>query len=68
MNQKATMQKKIQSSSDTFILVTGDTTVTGGNANTKVVFKNCALFKNCKTEMNEVFVDEADYIYIAIHM
>ena len=68
MNQKATMQKKTHSSSDEFILVAGDTTVTGGNANTKVVFKSCTLFKNCRTEMNEVFVDEADYIYIAIRM
>ena len=28
--------------SDAYILVTGDITATGGDANTNVVFKNCA--------------------------
>ena len=31
--------------SDAYILVTGNVTVAGGNANTKVAFKNCAPFK-----------------------
>ena len=31
--------------SDAYILVTGNITVTGGNANTKVAFKSCAPFK-----------------------
>ena len=33
-----------------------------------VVFKNCAAFSGCKTEVNEVFIDEANYIYIAMPM
>ena len=35
--------------SDAYILVTGNINVTGGNTNTKVAFKNCAPFKECKT-------------------
>ena len=31
--------------SDAYILVTGNITVTGDNANTKVAFKDCAPFK-----------------------
>ena len=33
--------------SDAYILVTGDITVTDGNANTRVVFTNCAAFTKC---------------------
>ena len=35
--------------SDAYILVTGNFTVTGGNAITKVAFKNCAPFKKYRT-------------------
>ena len=48
-------------------LVTGDTTVAANN-NTNVAFKNCAPFSTCKTEINDVFVDEANHIYIAMHI
>ena len=54
--------------SDAYILVTGNITVTGGNANTKVAFKNCAPFKNCRTEINVTFVVYADFINIAMPM
>ena len=50
-----------------FILVTGDITVTGDN-DTDVAFKNCASFSACKTEINDVFIHEANHIYIAIPM
>ena len=53
--------------SDTFILVTGDITVTADNE-THVAFKNCAPIFTCKTEINNVFIDEANYIYIAMPM
>ena len=33
--------------SDAYILVTGNITVAGGDANTKVAFKNYAPFKEC---------------------
>ena len=35
--------------SDAYVLVTGKITVTGGNANTKLAFKNCAPFIECRT-------------------
>ena len=70
--------------SDAYILVTGNITVTrsiaaaaaaGGNikkkvlnADTQVVFKNCALFKDCRTEINDTFVDYADFINITMPM
>ena len=37
--------------SDGYILVIGNI-VTGGDANTKVAFKNYAPFKKCRTEIN----------------
>ena len=47
--------------SDAYVLVTGYITVTGGNANTKVAFKNCAPFIEYRTEINETFVDETEH-------
>ena len=35
--------------SDAYVLVTGKITVAGGNANTKVAFKNCAPFIERRT-------------------
>ena len=54
--------------SDAYILVTGNITVTGGDANTKVAFKNCAPFKDCRTEINDTFVDYANFINITMPM
>ena len=51
--------------SDAYIL-TGNINVTGGDANTKVAFKNCAQFRKCRTEINETFVDDAQNINIAM--
>ena len=69
---------------DAYILVTGNITVTraiaaaaaGGDpqrkqpldAATQVVFKNCAPFKNCRTEINDIFVDYAYFINITMAM
>ena len=50
--------------SEAYILVTGYITVTGGNANTKIAFKNCAPFKNCRIEINDTFFDCTDFINI----
>ena len=50
---------------DGYSLVTGDITVNAGN-DTDVAFKNCALFSTCKTEINDIFIDDADHIYIAM--
>ena len=35
--------------SDAYVLVTGNIAITGGDANTKVAFKNCASLKECGT-------------------
>ena len=51
-----------------YILVTGNINVTGGDNNTKVAFKNCAPFKDCRTEINDTSVDYADFINIAMPM
>ena len=52
--------------SDAYILVTGNITVAGGDVNTKVAFKNCAPFKECRTEINETFVYKTEHINIAM--
>ena len=52
--------------SDAYILVTRNINVTGGNANAKVAFKNCAPFEKCRTEINDMFVNDAQHINIAM--
>ena len=49
-----------------YTLVTGY--IAGRNANTKVAFKNYTPFKTCRTKIDDVFVDNTDYIYIEMHM
>ena len=64
------------------ILVTGNITVTRTiaaatagadpqkkqplDAATQVVFKNCAPFENCRTEINDTFVDYANFVNITM--
>ena len=76
------LTKSIESSlcdySDTYILVTGDTRTidaAGGNPiqikqpldeATQVAFKNCTPFKGCRKEINDTFVDYADFINTAV--
>ena len=52
---------------DAFIWVTGNITV-NADIDTDVAFKNCAPFSTCTTKINDVFVDEANHIYIAMSM
>ena len=54
--------------SDAYILVTGNITATPNNVATKVVFKNCTLFEKCRTEINETFSAEIDFINITMPM
>ena len=54
--------------SDAYILVTGNITATPNNAVTQVVFKNCAPFEKCRTEINETFIDAATHINITMPM
>ena len=66
------LTKSIESSlcdySDAYILVTGNINVTAGDNNTKVPFKNCAPFENCRTEVNDTYVDYANFINITVPM
>ena len=54
--------------SDAYILVTGNISASSNNAATQVIFKNCALFEKCRTEINETLVDEATHINITMPM
>ena len=83
-NEIRFLTRSIESShcdySDAYILVTGNITVTrtiAGNpvqrkqpldAATQVVFKNCAPFEKCSTEIDGTLVDEADFINITMPM
>ena len=60
-----TIKSSLCDYSDAFILVTGNITVAANN-DTDVAFKNCAPFSTCTTKINDVFVDEANHIYIAM--
>ena len=62
------LESNLYDYSDAYILVTGNITATPNNAVIQVVFKNCAPFKNCKTEINDIFIDNADFINITIPM
>ena len=64
--------------SDASILLTGNITVKRRNAAdtddivlgaiTQVAFKNCAPFEKCRSKINEIFIDEADFINITMPM
>ena len=54
--------------SDAYILLTGDITATGGDANTKVASKNCAPFTKCVTHISNEHVDNADNLDIVMSM
>ena len=59
--------------SDAYILVSVTITVAvlaagGGNNNMLVVFKNCALFTNCITEINNTQIDNAKYLDVIMPM
>ena len=62
-----TIKSSLCDYSDAFILVTGNITVNAVN-DTDVAFKTCAPFSTCKTVINDVFVDRAEHIYIAMPM
>ena len=59
--------------SDAYILVIGTITVIelavgGGSNNIQVLFKNCAPFTNCKSEINNTQIDNAKDIDIVMSM
>ena len=53
---------------DAYILVTGNITVIGGNANTKAAFKNCHPFIKVKIHLNDTHVDESDNLDLIMNM
>ena len=54
--------------SDAYILVIGNITAAGGDANARVAFKNCAPFTKCITHINDEHVDNADNLDIIMPM
>ena len=62
------IKSNIRDYSHAYILVTGDITATGGDANTRVTFKNCAPFMKCITHINKEHVDGADNLNIMMPM
>ena len=44
--------------------MTGNITATGGNANTKVALKNCALFTRCVIHINDEHVETPENLDI----
>ena len=63
--ETGTIKSSLYDYSDAFMLVIGNIADTAGD-NTDVAFKNCAPFSACETVINDVFVDKADHIYIAM--
>ena len=53
---------------DAYILVTGNIIATPNNAVTQVAFKNCAPFEDSGTEINDTFVDYANFVNITMPM
>ena len=64
----SSLESSLCNYSDVYILVTGDITATPNDAATQIIFKNCAPFNKCRTEINETFVDETDFINITMPM
>ena len=62
-----TIKSSLCDYSDAFILVTGNITVAANN-DTYVAFKNCPPFSTCSQKFNDVFIDEANHVYIAMPM
>ena len=54
--------------SDAYISVTGNITARPNNAATQAVFKTCAPFEDCRTEISDTFVDYANFINVTMPM
>ena len=68
LNLKPKSLNQICDYSDPYILITGHITAIGGDANTRVAFKNCAPFTKCITHINDEHVDNADNVDIIMPM
>ena len=65
--ETGTIKSSLCDYSDAFVLVTGNITV-AASYDTDVAFEKCAPFSTCTTKINDIFVDEANHIYIAMSM
>ena len=54
--------------SETYILVTGNITAVGGNANTNVAFKNCHPFTRSVIHLNDEHVDTAENLDLTMNL
>ena len=52
--------------SEAYILVTGD--IKNKPANSTVAFKNCAPFRTCNVNINDEYVDQAEYLDVVMPM
>ena len=64
----SSLKSSLYDYSDACILVTGNISVTGRDANTKVTFKNSAPFTKFIAEINEIFIDDAEHVNITMPM
>ena len=64
----SSLESNLWDYSDAYILFTGNITATPNNAATQEVFKNCAPFEDCRTEINDIFVDYANFLNITVPM
>ena len=62
--EKKIIKPNLSDYSDAYVLVTGNIAAVGGNENTNVAFKNCALFTRCVTHVNDEHVETADSLDI----
>ena len=54
--------------SDSYILVTGDIAIVGGNGNTDIAFKNCSIFTRCTTHLHDEHIETAENLDIVMNM
>ena len=64
----SSLESNLWDYSDAYILFTENITATPNNAATQKVFKNCAPFEDCRTEINDIFVDYANFLNITVPM
>ena len=62
-----TVKSSLCDYSDVLILVTGNITVNADN-NTDFAFKNCITSSTYAKQINDIFLDEVNHIYIAMPM
>ena len=60
LNLKQVTELNFCDYSDAYILVAGNITAEGGDANTKAAFKNCAPYTRCVAHINDEHVETAE--------